>query len=507
MPRAVIWCAVSTAAQAQEDKTSLDAQESDGRAAAEREGLEVIEVLRVPGHSRRYLSLEKCAEDMLAAGINAFTRLIELWESRGFDVLIVRDGDRFARTQSLHLRVVEETIQAGARILSLADGWVDQNNYRLWGALNSYKAASEIDQMQKRRMASLRGRVASGLPWATPLFPFVVERDPRNGRALRMIIDESQRGLLNDIAALILDGIAWDRLPAALRQLGHAANPNHVLIYNIMYSPMTWGHMAFPRHGQRGRWAYDESVGAPSGITVWRGTHPPVFEGELAERLKEELNRRKELRGRAKGDTPYIFSGLLLCESCRRTMTGNTRKPSPKWKAKHALLYYRCVSKWKTQRGRVDATPCSAQKNTISTKTLQVEVGSILAALVGGVIEVMPQTDSSTTIQQVRAEIERTEESIRDLIQRQAAARANLKAFYDEQINALGDALEKQRARLQSLLASNPERSEKALENLRQIGVQGLWLLEPHKANQLLKVLMGRARFLIREGHVVGVSV
>lgn len=506
--RAVIWCAVSTAAQAMEDKTSLDAQESDGRAAAAREGLEVIEVLKVPGHSRRYLSLEKCAADMLAAGIIAFSRLIELWESRGFEALIVRDGDRFARTQSLHLRVVEETIQAGARILSLADGWIDANNYRLWGALNSYKAASEIDQMQKRRAASLRARLASGLPWALPTFPYIVERDPRNGRAVRLVVDESKRGLLNDIAAVVLEGVAWDRIHARLRDMGHGFTSRTESIYRLMYSPMLWGHMGFPLNHRYGTWAYDESVPVPKGITLWRNTHPPAFEGELAERLREELDRRKKLRGRAKGDTPYIFSGLLLCVGCRKLMSGNTRKPSKKWKAKVPILYYRCVSQWSQRRRHNDQSiVCPAVKNTISTKTLMIEVGAILEAIIGGQMGALTPPDNAQAIRLLLLEIERTEESIRDLINRQAAARASVRDMYDAQINALGDALDKQRERLRQLQAARPERNEQALEKLRQLGVKGLWRMEPHRANQLLKVLMGKARFLIREGHVIGVSV
>lgn len=93
------------------------------------------------------------------------------------------------------------------------------------------------------------------------------------------------------------------------------------------------------------------------------------------------------------------------------------------------------------------------------------------------------------------------------MITRQAAARASVRDMYDDQINALGDALDKQRERLRQLQAARPERNEQALEKLRQLGVKGLWRMEPHRANQLLKVLMGKARFLIREGHVIGVSV
>ncbi len=51
--RGVIWCAVSTKPQADEDeKDSLPQQEREGRTFCERENLEVVDVLVVPGHSR-----------------------------------------------------------------------------------------------------------------------------------------------------------------------------------------------------------------------------------------------------------------------------------------------------------------------------------------------------------------------------------------------------------------------------------------------------------------------
>src|SRR5689334_9451085 len=126
--RAVIWCAVSTKAQV-DDKDSLPTQESEARAFCDREGLEVVAVLLVPGHSRRYTDIHELAAAMRKQGIDAFDRLLDLWATRGFDVLVCRDGNRFARTQSLFSRVVEDTINIGATIYSLADGKVDKENF------------------------------------------------------------------------------------------------------------------------------------------------------------------------------------------------------------------------------------------------------------------------------------------------------------------------------------------------------------------------------------------
>src|SRR5947207_14393473 len=100
--RAVIWCAVSTKEQTASEKDGLPSQEARGRELSDHNGWALVAVLRVPGHSRRYIDIHECARDMAVQGIDAFNQLLDLWAHTAFDVLIVRDGDRFARTQSLH---------------------------------------------------------------------------------------------------------------------------------------------------------------------------------------------------------------------------------------------------------------------------------------------------------------------------------------------------------------------------------------------------------------------
>jgi DNA invertase Pin-like site-specific DNA recombinase len=95
--RAVIWCAVSTLAQTADDKDSLPSQETAARELCKQNGWVIADVLIVPGHSRFYIDIHDCAHDMAAKGINAFYRLIELWEQEAFDVLVCRDFNRFAR--------------------------------------------------------------------------------------------------------------------------------------------------------------------------------------------------------------------------------------------------------------------------------------------------------------------------------------------------------------------------------------------------------------------------
>ena len=82
MVRCIIWCAVSSRAQNEPDKISLPQQESDARALAEGNGWEIVDVLRVPGHSRRYIDFHRLAADAGKQGVDAFHRLRGHWEAR-----------------------------------------------------------------------------------------------------------------------------------------------------------------------------------------------------------------------------------------------------------------------------------------------------------------------------------------------------------------------------------------------------------------------------------------
>src|SRR5689334_17253022 len=100
--RAVLWCAVSTKEQADDEKFSLSDQEKAQRDLCTAQDWTVTAVLIVPGHSRRFIDIHKLAAKAREEGVDAFDRVLDLWERKAFDVLICRDGNRFARTQSLH---------------------------------------------------------------------------------------------------------------------------------------------------------------------------------------------------------------------------------------------------------------------------------------------------------------------------------------------------------------------------------------------------------------------
>ena len=165
--RAILLTAVSSPQQATSDKESLEMQERDLRALAAREGWDVIDVLRIPGHSRRYFNYHEFAEDMRAAGFDAADKMFAHWRARDFDVLAVWMGDRLSREQSMFAEIIARTIDARATIYDLkSGGWIKEDNYRMYAAMSGYAAASAIDALVTRgRRAQQQGaRPRAGRP-------------------------------------------------------------------------------------------------------------------------------------------------------------------------------------------------------------------------------------------------------------------------------------------------------------------------------------------------------
>lgn len=331
--RYLLWCAVSTKAQAEDHRVSLPTQQTDQEAFVQSQGGQIVDALIVPGHSRRYIDIHECARDMLAEGIEAFSKLLHYWESHAFDVLVVRDGDRFARTQSLHAYVVERTISIGARIYSLSDGWIDETNYRMWAAMSGYKAAAEIDTLTKRREIGMMNRVMRGIHPNKIDFAHLATRD-QNGKATGLVINPDARRLLDDMAALVIAGVSFEDLEDELHKRGHRHPktgrpfPKRGM-YHFFYNPFTWGHSAYRKRVDKyGPWAFDPSIPPPNGVIVKYNTHEACFTGATGELIKAELLRRRELiKGRRRPHT-HRFSGLLLCERCHRPLVLNSLRPN-----------------------------------------------------------------------------------------------------------------------------------------------------------------------------------
>jgi DNA invertase Pin-like site-specific DNA recombinase len=520
--RAVIWCAVSTKAQTDDEKDSLPSQETKARELAEHNGWIVVAVLRVPGHSRRYVDIHECARDMALEGIDAFNQLLDLWEQKAFDVLIVRDGDRFARTQSLHAYVVERTIGIGARIYSLADGWVDERNYRMFISMSGYNAAHAIDALVEHHHRAMDGVARRGLPIGpSPLMSHTIIRDPKNGRALRLEVDESKRRLWDDLATLLLEGTPWQNIEIELyERFGHVNSEtgqrySTSAMYKVLHNPYFWGHSGRYYKNKNGPWIYDADEPPPPGVEIHYNTVPPVYTGELAESVKAELRRRYiAMRGRARPQATYRFTGLLMCGSCRCMLSVYRDKRIRKDGSRY--MAWLCYSRW-TPYPRSER--CD-QSRMISDIKVEQYVNSLLQNLIAsGQSDVKllfagnsEQLSNESQLSALEYEIAEVERSVGEMVIQQANAPKVTQHIYTAKIGEAAERLEILRnARKRILNATNSPSiiaaRDRAFDTLLHIGLKAFWLQEPTKVNQLLHALFGKYRLVVEQAEITGIDI
>lgn len=517
--RALIWCAVSTVAQVDDDRDSLPAQERNARLIAEQHGWQVTDVLTVPGHSRYYTQLYDCAADMRQAGIDALDKLIAHWKQQDFDVLICRDGNRFARTQAMHAAIVEEIIHAGAQIHSMADGTINESNYRMFIAMNGYKAASEIDELKRKRAEGMQHRFYERhLPAKLPVSHRLV-RDTASGKVTGIELNPDYTLLWQDAAALLLEGVAWYRLEAELyARFGHV-NPitrqpfGKGVLRQAILTPTFWGHLA-RNHTMQGtgskhtrrrtdglHWTYDDTVIPAKGIDLIRHCEdiPPVWTGELRQRLVDELRRRRGQQGRAYSRDTHRFSGLCLCGSCGRSLSTHISKLAHSSRRRVFCPNPECQN-----RRMVAYEDVQAYIHASLERTLQRNDALLFMETPGAV--------DNETLSALYAKREKLDSQIERMLTEQSLAGDALQAHYRTMLSRLGDEqstvteriteMEQAQQRSQSSQYSRIQ----AMEDVRAIGLDNLWQQPDMKINQLLHRLFGIKRLIVLNGRVVRVA-
>lgn len=524
--RAVLWVSVSTAPQAADDKLSLPTQEQAARELCDRKGWQPVDVLVVDGHSRRYIDIRECARDMEAKGITAFTRLMEHWKARDFDVLIVRDASRFARTQALHAYVVESTIDAGATLYSLQDGPIDETNYRMWTAMAGYAAASEMDRLRKLQKEAYRRAAARGLPLHRMPDTHRKVRDER-GRAIGVEVVPAQREFYTRAGELLLEGVSWSQLGEALYTRFGAVNPRTgrpmlpAGIYRRLYSGPFWGHVVSGTSARkmldhRDLWMIDPAYRdeAPDGVTVHYDVLPPVLDGDFAARVKAELIRRMSSgRRKHKPVHVYRYSGLLLCGACGRRMIASYDHYTPRTPRARPLVRYKCSG------AKRPGGPCR-----VGIMVRESVIDDWLDTLLRRLMRVSdPETFSGlgeSNAETAQRQLEHVERTVSDLDARMRRTALRLSETDDpviiasithvlQELSEQRTAADKARAQL---LASVPSEEQQqavrtAFDDVRTLGLTAFWAQPALRINQLLHRLLGPRRgIVVRDGNPAGIG-
>ncbi len=517
--RAIVWAAVSTVRQANEDeKYSLPAQVDDALNLCRHEGWTVVEVLKVPGHSREYKTLDKLAADARTKGIDAFDRLIYHLDHCDFDVLICRDSNRFARKASLLHYIVETVIEdCGARIYSFNDGWVDETNADIFAMVKGYTTQKEMKWLREGAKKGRDKLIEQGLPGTgNVLMSHRVVRDKR-GKVCAVEVDESKRRLWDDVARLLVDeNMPWLRMSLELfEKYGHAApsgNPiSHRTLWRIMYSPAFWGHTVRGLKRNYGPWAFDETEPVPEGVFLYRNQFEPMYTGEQAERVKAELRRRHEiLKGRARTGSAYMFTGLIVCGGCNCRMV---RRPTGVDKT---CILYMCDSQ--SPRYRYNSRfNCSTTRRSIHEKTLQRWFDSRLREMLATAdpLYLQPRETVSPTQQHkaIQDDITQLERRIASLLLQRAdtpPASQHILAQLIQDSDSRLQTLQQRQSEIERQIANaktSGAQAQSAYNEVAAIGVEAFWSLPENRINQLLSTLLGNYRLFVIDGHITKVGL
>lgn len=515
--RAVLWVAVSSKKQAEDDKISLPYQEAKAREWCAANGYDVIEVLKVEGHSRSDPNLIRLLQLYEKKGVMAYARLQELWAAKAFDVLVAYSSDRLGRSGALIHWVVETCYHDGMQVcLTDGGGLLDPGNYRMQILIGTAQATMPMDAFKDKVYEAKQKLAAQGLSVGRWPLSHLPVRDPISGKPIEVIVNEENRPLYEAIATLLLEGLSWDKMGAALAQrygyltsagtYYHGKNIRRMMLLPWVFGNSVVRHNRGPENWMNGRWIFDRDVPPPPDVTVYYNVVPAVFTGERLEQVKAELRRRFEIKGRGSTRDAHRFSRLCLCDECGYLMSVRTKASDGVRRRNGYQCGHATVALPPDKR-------CSNSQH-IHTRVIQAfveaQINRYLQVSEGDEIEAAPLVSELDTLTQ---QITRVTGQINRAIDLQLTEDdPTLQARYRDRVRDLNHDLkhlESQRKFLQQredAQRQSVHERQRTIDFIRDIQPENFWKLSDPIINQWLLRFFGDLRISIRGKEVIGLK-
>lgn len=528
--RALIWCAVSTATQAQENRASMEEQERWAVNVCRDNNWQVIDILRVSGHSRNYKDIHTLANDARAKGIDAFDKLIAHLDRCDFDVFLCRDANRFARRASLLHYLIESIVEdCGAVIYSQHDGWVDKQNAAGFAAMKGYSTTQDMSWVSNGMRMGRKKRFEKGLPAGGVLstsHKFV--RDPQTGKAQDLTINNDMLFLYHCMGELVLEGVAWGKIGEELyRRWGLKSTTGvlyaHRSVYYRMYNPIIWGNIAMNHYRYPvGEWVFYPHSSKPLAVDIQYDVIPPLYTGEFARELRAELIRRIGFRGKVTPSDTYRFSNLCVCGVCGSNMSVASR-PAPKRgyirTQNDKLSRYRItdygIVQWGLKCRNNVAFTLDGERICSNTPIYQITLEQYFTqifeqVLSGRSLADLVQLDRVNSFDvpsvDINVEIRKIEGQMKTLITQQSLAPDNAQSFYQEQILQLSDQLRLLREMYNTSVQIDKHANGLDAERLKQVRLDAIWDLPDLEINRFLRQGFANHRVVVMGNSVVGIK-
>ena len=301
--RVGIWCAVSSKPQAAPEKESLPEQEQLGREFAEAVGAEVVQVYRVPGHSRD-LGFYTDAERQM----DAYRQLREDVETNALDVLWALDIDRLGREPALQQQVIwlverqgsgEVYLQGSPHVLGQKS-----TGHRYIELMQGGRTAEAQEERVRRYLMGMRGRTKRGLhPNRWPYGYRAIRNEA--GDVIGAEFDEEQKAAVEFMTRLFLDGHSYHAIRLVLKDSHHRAprrgrwhysTVRRILLDDIYAGIVSWGKQQAEERSEKFPAIWDEK------------THAAM--------IRERRRRRRVYHHRQGGP----LTGVAFCSRCGATM-------------------------------------------------------------------------------------------------------------------------------------------------------------------------------------------
>jgi site-specific DNA recombinase len=316
MPKAIIYCRVSSERQVKEGH-GLEGQELRCRKYAEVHGYEVAAVFRDEGVSGGVIDRE---------GMQQVLDFLDRLTGGEERVVIIDDIKRLARDIIGHF-TLRKAIQARrARLESPSHKFGDEPEEIFVESIMAATAELERNQNKRQVYNRMKARLEAGY-W--PFYPppgYTFAKIAGHGKLI--VPKEPEASIVREA----LEGFAHGRFPTQedVRQFLQSKDFNH------------WG---------RGKVAYLEQVKRlltrevyagyiyypPWKVPRRKGHHQPLVSPETFDRIQERLAEKQRLPRRKDLHSDFPLRGFVLCNGCKKPYTASWTRGKTK-----QFAYYRC---------------------------------------------------------------------------------------------------------------------------------------------------------------------
>lgn len=317
MKRVLIYIRVSTTRQEQEGY-SIPLQKERLIAYCKAKGWAVAGVYIDPGHSGA--SLDR-------PGITALMEAVKTGE---FDVVLVYKLDRLSRSQRDTLFLIEDVFMANSTdFVSMQESFDTTTIYgRAMVGILSVFGQMERETITERTLMGRAGRAEEGLWHGGGTDP--IGYDYVDGE---LVPNEEEAEQIRDVYAMYAAGLSVSEISRRMdgRQTKHGDWSHTSTVGNVLDNPLYAGVIHF------------DGVEAP-------GLHMALVTKELDRRVK--FRRSRLLRVEAAGDSAYLLTGMIYCDSCGARYFPNKRP--------NGRVVYSCHSRAKKNKKMIKDPNCKA---------------------------------------------------------------------------------------------------------------------------------------------------